>query len=252
MVQTTGVKALHRIRILVATGLAIAAAASAGARSGRPSARLDEVVKDLGAVPSNRKVEVRWTLHNDGDAPLEISAIRPSCDCVSAEASAKRVPPAGEATVVVTFDPAGLAGEKRESISLRTNDPARSEVFLVLRAHVSPPVLEGLPASHPPTSGQNFLLGTCAACHAQPAAGKSGADLYVAVCAMCHGAAGEGGLAPSLRSPVQRPDGAKVSSIIALGTADPRMPGFGADMAGPLSAGQIESLTALLASWAGR
>jgi len=231
-----------RSAVLLVAALALAA-------SGRPLVRLDEVVKDLGEVPSNRRVEVRWTLHNDGPAPLEIASISASCACLSARASVTRVQPGGEATIVGTFDPVGLVGEKRESISIRTDGASRGEIFAVLRARVVPPVLEGLPAGHPATSGQNYLMGSCGACHAAPASGKSGAELYAAVCAMCHGSAGEGRLAPPLRLARARQED-ELSSAIALGTADPRMPGFSTEMAGPLSPEQIASLARLLESWA--
>jgi uncharacterized protein DUF1573/cbb3-type cytochrome c oxidase subunit III len=238
---------LRRIPILLIAGLAIAVAASARARAGRPVVRLEEVVRDLGDVPSNRRVEARFAVRNDGDAPLDLSVARTSCACVSAEPSAARVPPAGEATILVTYDAEGQAGEKRESVSIRTNDPERGEIFLVLRVRVGPPVPRGLAADHPPTSGQNYLLGSCASCHAAPAAGKQGADLYAAVCAMCHGPAGEGGIAPSLRASLRS---GEAGATIALGTADPRMPGFSSDLAGPLDPEQIASLKRLLASWA--
>jgi mono/diheme cytochrome c family protein len=235
---------LRRIAVLLLAVLTISAAAP---RGGKPAAKLDEVMKDLGDVPSNRRVEARFAVRNDGDAPLELSVAHTSCACVSARTSAARVPPAGEATILVTYDAEGQAGEKRESVTIRTNDPERSEIFLVFRVRVGPPVPRGLAADHPPTSGQNYLLGSCAACHAAPAAGKRGADLYTAVCAMCHGPAGEGGLAPSLRSSLRS---GEAGATIALGTADPRMPGFSTELAGPLDPEQIGSLKHLLASWA--
>ena len=94
-------------------------------------------------------------------------------------------------------------------------------------------------------------MGSCGACHAQPAAGKSGAALWSAVCAMCHGADGKGTRAPSLRTPgyLEGHDDSYLAQAIAYGTPSPKMPGFSETMGGPLTNAQVESLVHLLRSW---
>jgi hypothetical protein len=216
----------------------------------RPSIRFERVLHDVGEVPANRRTEYRWTFHNDGDAPLEILGIESSCECLDAEAETSPIPPAGTGTLLVTFDPKGLDGSTRKSIAVRTNDPDKQKVFLVLKVDVTPPRIEA-PPGHPTISGQNYLLGSCATCHALPAADKTGEELYVAVCQMCHGARGEGARAPALRSSHERTevDDEALAGGITLGTADPRMPGFSKEMAGPLTREQIASLVRTLRNW---
>lgn len=118
---------------------------------------------------------------------------------------------------------------------MESNDPVRPSIPIPVRAFVS--------NESPTTSSESLesvLFGRqeCAKCHADPAKGLVGADLYQAVCKMCHG-----DISPYASSK-------KVASLsvgalrgwIADGKNEEGMPGFSTKLRGPLSEGQIDSL----------
>lgn len=239
---------------LVATAAALCGLARPSEQPTRPSkpvVRFEATTHDFGEVPQDRKVVHRWRYHNDGGAPLAILATRPTCGCTVSRVEKPELPPGESGILEVTFDPAGQEGSVRRTITVVTNDPDRPNTILAIRAKVLPRLgAEGKPG-HPPWAGQSLLMGSCAGCHAAPAAGKSGEPLWAAVCAMCHGARAEGGVGPGLRAPdyLAAHDDRALAEAIAYGTANPRMPGFSDAMGGPLSRGQIESLVRLLRAW---
>lgn len=221
------------------------------AASEAPKIRFETTSHDFGALDSDQVVEYEWTLHNDGGAPLEILGVKPQCGCTVTTPTEGPIPPGGSGVLKVRFDPAGMSGSIRKSLAVMCNDPSAPRVLLTVRAEVRHVPVKRAPGEHPPTAGQSMLVGECATCHAAPAAGKTGEDLYRAVCAMCHGPDGSGIHAPSIRAPDylgSRSDD-ELASAISYGTANPKMPGFVDLMGGPLSTDQIDSLVRLMREW---
>ena len=180
-----------------------------------------------------------------------IMAVRPTCGCTATVLSGKRIPPGGTGTLEVTYNPEGQQGSVRKSILVSSNDPDQPNLLLTIRAHVTPVEFPKVESGHPPFAGQSLLIGSCADCHAAPAAGKSGEALYGAICAMCHGEKAAGGKGPSLRDPefLSSHDDRTLINSVAYGTVNPRMPGFSQAMGGPLSDEQIRSLISVLRAW---
>lgn len=216
-----------------------------------PVVRFDHTTHDFGEIPADGKREYAWVIRNDGKAPLEIVNTFPSCGCTASLIENKAIPPGGSGTLRITFDAAGQYGDIRKSIAVVTNDPTRPRVLLTVLAKVLPPVNPRVSAGHPNITGQSYLVGDCASCHAAPAARKEGAELWNAVCAMCHGDRGEGKLASSLRNAdyLEGRSDKDLHDSIAYGTVNPRMPGFSKVMGGPLDERQIDSLVLLLRTW---
>lgn len=234
---------------LVAAGLA--AAAPSPDDGPAPKIRFDATTHDFGELRSDTKTTFRWTFHNDGTAPLKVLGTRPSCGCTATVVEGGDVAPGGQGALEIVYDPAGQQGSVRKSLAVSSNDPAKPVVLLTLRAHVTAVALPVEEGGHPSITGQSLLMGSCAGCHAAPAAGKRSAELYTAVCGMCHGPQAEGGRAPSLRGAgyLEGHDDRALAEAIAYGTADPRMPGFSDTMGGPLDDAQVASLVALLRAW---
>jgi len=239
--------------ILAATAVAAGAPAPSKAPVQGPRIRFDAKSHDFGQTRSDTKVAFKFVFHNDGDEPLRILETRASCACTATVAAAEAVPPGGTGTIDVTFDPATQFGQVHKSVAVTSNDPVSRVVLLAMQAEVIPTGSRSVGNGHPPISGQSLLIGSCGKCHAQPAVGKTGADLWAAVCAVCHGESGEGlpGRGPSLveRTWLSSHDDKAIFNGIAFGTVSPKMPGFSQITGGPLDDAQVRSLVELLRSW---
>lgn len=227
------------------------AAPDSGGSGPRPKIRFEAATHDFGPMRSDEKRSFEWRYFNDGDAPLTILAMNPSCGCTASVSRDKTVPPGGSGVLTVTFDGAGQSGSIRKSLAVRSDDPANAVVLLTILAQVTPAEAPRVGGGHPPVTGQSMLMGSCGTCHAEPASGKTGEALWAAVCAMCHGNEGEGGRAVSLRDPAYlgSHDDKALAEAVAYGTTNPRMPGFSEVMGGPLSSPQIDSLVKTLRRW---
>lgn len=216
-----------------------------------PRIRFGQTTHDFGTLTSQEIVRFSWPYRNEGNAPLVITGTKPSCGCTATAIDESPVAVGESGVLEVTFDPKGIRGTVRKSLAIMSNDPVHPRVLLTIRADVRIPEEPRAEGAHPPIEGQSLLMGECAGCHAAPASGKSGAELWGAVCAMCHGAEGEGVSAPALRDAawLSANDDESIAQMITYGTANPGMPGFSALMGGPLSEGQIDSLVLLIRSW---
>jgi mono/diheme cytochrome c family protein len=93
---------------------------------------------------------------------------------------------------------------------------------------------------------QAVFRGDCARCHAEPAKGKLGKELYVAVCGICHDAEHRADMVPVLGKSDQAHNPAYWRTWITFGKPGSLMPAFAQSLGGPLDREQIESLAAYL------
>lgn len=241
-----------RWTILPAIPLAAGLLLGAGApENPAPKTRWEQTTHDFGTLAADAKVDYHWPVHNDGSAPLEIVNTFPSCGCTASLIEGGSIAPGQAGSLLVTFNAAGQQGDVRKTIAVVTTDPVKPRTILTIKAKVLPPTNPRVSSGHPAIQGQSLLGAGCADCHAKPAAGKTGEALYAAICAMCHGADASGALAHGLRDPdyLASRDDRALADAIAFGTANPRMPGFSADMGGPLSPAQIDSIVRQLRTW---
>ncbi len=241
----------NRVVVPVLILVAVALLASTVMAAGKARIRFEGLTHDFGELRADEKVEFDWPYHNEGDGPLKILRTRSSCGCTMTLLDGEVIEAGNTGKLKIAFDPAGQHGSVTKTLSVVTNDPERQRVLLTVKAKVLPvdtPTVEG---DHPPITGQSLLMGDCATCHAAPAEGKSGEELYTAICAMCHGVDGTGISAPSLRHPsyLESRSDQELNEGIAFGTTNPRMPGFGQLMGGPLTEDQIDTLVKLLRKW---
>jgi mono/diheme cytochrome c family protein len=97
------------------------------------------------------------------------------------------------------------------------------------------------------TDRQAVFRGDCARCHATPAQGKMGRELFQAVCAVCHLAEHRAEMVPDLRLLRPLPDAEGWRNWITHGKAGTLMPAFAKEEGGPLTKEQIDSIVDWLA-----
>lgn len=116
-------------------------AAMAGVAAAAPRAVVVEpALVQRGEVEPGEVLQFTWTLRNDGDAPLLIEALTPTCYCTAGKADANEVPPGGTTTIRVSVDPSDFSGNIDKGVEIATNDP-RTPTQLV---HVAMTVRPGI------------------------------------------------------------------------------------------------------------
>lgn len=110
------------------------------AAQGQPKAVAVEAVKDLGTIAKGEKATHDFVIRNEGDAPLEITAVRPACGCTVAEFD-KTVAPGKTGTVHTVVDTSTFQGPISKGVTVSTNDPATPEIQLTMKLTVEPYIM---------------------------------------------------------------------------------------------------------------
>lgn len=97
-----------------------------------PKIVCDEPVWDFGSQVNTQVLEHVFILRNEGDASLEISAVRPTCGCTVAQLSANSVPPGTEITLNARLDLRGRSGTQHKLIRVESNDPTQPTYTLTM------------------------------------------------------------------------------------------------------------------------
>jgi Protein of unknown function (DUF1573) len=110
--------------------------AAAGETSG-PRAVVEVAIQDAGRVAKGEKVARDFVIHNEGDAPLEITDVKPTCGCTVAEFD-HVIPPGGAGKIHAVVDTTNFGGPIAKSVIAFTNDPENPRLELTVKAEVQP------------------------------------------------------------------------------------------------------------------
>ena len=107
------------------------------AQAGKPKAVPVEPIKDFGVVPKGETVAHDFLIRNDGDAPLQITDVRPACGCTVVDYD-KTIAPGQTGKVHAEVDTATFNGAVSKSIAVFTNDTEHAMLELTVRAKAEP------------------------------------------------------------------------------------------------------------------
>jgi Protein of unknown function (DUF1573) len=127
----------HSMTAILALCAILLAAAFALADAGKPKAVAAEPIKDMGVVPKGEKVTHDFVIRNDGNAPLEITEVRPACGCTVADFD-KKIAPGQSGKVHVVVDTETFSGAIAKGVTAFTNDTDTPQIELTVRAEVQP------------------------------------------------------------------------------------------------------------------
>ena len=120
--------------------LVIVLAGALPALAAAPRAVVDKPIADVGKVKKGEPIRHEFTIRNTGDAPLEITEVKPSCGCTVADYDRVIAPGAsGAVALVVKTDSFG--GGIAKSVTVFTNDTGNPRLNLVVKAIVHEPVV---------------------------------------------------------------------------------------------------------------
>lgn len=124
-------------RHLLFLSLALSLAVAAFAQSGGPRAMPVEPIKDFDIVPKGDVIQHEFLIKNEGDAPLEITDVKPACGCTVARYD-KTIAPGATGKVSAKVKTSDFAGPISKSIAVFTNDNNNPKLQLVVRAKIQP------------------------------------------------------------------------------------------------------------------
>jgi len=104
--------------------------------TGAPRFRCDETSHTFPECWAGSRVKHTFIIHNDGNAPLKILKVKPSCGCTVTNNYDKVIAPGQQGQLPFTFSPGRREGKTSKNIYVTTNDPAHQRVTLALKANV--------------------------------------------------------------------------------------------------------------------
>jgi cytochrome c5 len=182
---------------------------------------------------------------------ITISEVKTSCGCTTAELPPMpwNVAPHARGRIPVTMNVLGHIGTNTKTLTVTTLLGFKT---LDVEANILPPVLDSSMSERErnqqiaKTDRQAVFKGDCAFCHAEPATGKMGRELYAAACAICHEATPRAEMVSDLGTLNYATSHDFWKAMVAAGVPNTMMPAFAAEHGGPLTIEQIDSLATML------
>jgi len=101
-----------------------------------PIIKPDETTHDFGSVWVGPPLKHAFKIKNEGDAPLAINKVKPSCGCTVAGDYPKKLEPGEEGEFPFSMMSTKLRGPFDKGITISTNDPTTPELRLKLKGTV--------------------------------------------------------------------------------------------------------------------
>ena len=267
----TTVRLINTLLVLVSTGTVRAQESPRHLSSILPTAPISTLLRtDMGSQENSlvfdsefklvstklgeTNIHVFFWLTNDSELEIMINRVRPSCGCTVAKLP--QLPwrlAAGESgPIEAVLDLRGKMGTLKKTLTVESSSGVK-----VLRFEVAMNDGHGHSPLADPDRLRNMQLtfadrqivfkrAECAQCHAGPAEGKTGAELYVAACGICHDSPQRATMVPDLSLPKPSATPGYWRHWITYGRPGSLMPAFAQSESGPLTPAQIESLVTYL------
>ena len=96
-----------------------------------------DTLQNFGTVPKGEKVKITFKFENDGDKPLFITNVSPSCGCTVASYTKDAILPGKQGEVTGEFDSNhGSAGHIHKSIMVTSNSKNKPRSVLIFEGEV--------------------------------------------------------------------------------------------------------------------
>jgi mono/diheme cytochrome c family protein len=211
----------------------------------------DSMEKFTNKTEMNQNAVFTFWVTNTSSSNASIIHIESSCDCTVAKMPSQPwvLKPGESGSLNVKMNLMGRHGRVSKEVFVGTSHGGQ-----MLKVHADVPLT---PAPFNVSARQRDLMaaqkdrqavfkGSCAACHAWPAADRLGEPLFTKACAICHISQHRAAIVPDLTA-LKHPTNAEYwRSWITHGKEGTVMPAFAKSAGGILDTNQIESLVELL------
>ncbi|MEE4273209.1 MAG: DUF1573 domain-containing protein [Thermoanaerobaculales bacterium] len=127
----------NRYTAAALVALLLTAGAAAAQTDPAPALMVPSKIIDVGTVTQGVVVDAVFDLVNEGNGPLSIKAVRPTCGCTVADFD-REIAAGATGHVNAKLDTADFAGPISKSILVMSDDPQGPTVTLVIKADVRP------------------------------------------------------------------------------------------------------------------
>jgi mono/diheme cytochrome c family protein len=212
----------------------------------------DAETKEYTAKPGETNALFTFNLTNTAASEVLINDVRTSCGCTVARLPEYpwKLAPGMSGQIQVTTDLRGKRGLLHKIVYVYT--AAYGVKPLAVKVNIPEPMAGPMAdrTRNLQIAGadrQAVFRNDCAKCHAEPVAGKKGAELYAAACAICHDAEHRASMVPDLRALNHPTNLDHWKTWTTHGKVGTLMPAFAKAEGGPLTDEQIDSLADYLA-----
>ena len=237
--------------VLSAGPLAVSGETVPGAPTPSPLA-WDSMTKETSPVPGQPTADFTFNVTNTSDSEVVINNVQTSCGCTVARTPPRPWHLAGHTndSMTISVNLAGKAGTFAKTITIFAGGLPNQVLAVTVHMPDSTEAMRARNLQLAVTDRQGVFKSSCATCHAAPASGKMGQELFVAACEICHDPRGPGEsratMVPDLRALNHPTDYAFWKMIITIGKPGTLMPAFGSVAGGPLTEEQVDSLARTL------
>jgi hypothetical protein len=118
--------------VLPAAGSAQNAAKKPDAAKGaRPILEMPRLTHDFGETFEQKEYAATFVVRNKGNADLIIEEVKPGCGCTTTKYD-RVIPPGQEGKIELVIDGAKVSGQFSKATEVKTNDPDRAQVTLLM------------------------------------------------------------------------------------------------------------------------
>ena len=144
-------KKIATLLIITFIGVQFLAAQDQPVQTAQPAAKTyawNETTHDFGKIKQNDPAAVTFTVKNNGEAPLIMTAARSSCGCTVAEFTKEPIKPNESGIVKATYNSA-RAGAFTKTVTVTFDGIAAPEVLTIKGEVEAPPAPDPIPAPAP-------------------------------------------------------------------------------------------------------
>ena len=106
------------------------------AQTPAPVISFEKTHHDFGKMSPGKKASHNFVILNNGNAPLQIKDVRPSCGCTVATLPKSKLEPGENTFIEIAFNSSGMLGNVHKSITLLSDDPVNPKVELTFGASI--------------------------------------------------------------------------------------------------------------------
>jgi cytochrome c553 len=222
----------------------------------QPSSYLawDAESKEYAAKVGEPSAHFTFHLTNVSKEVVLINSVRTSCGCTVAQLPEQpwRLAAGTNGPIQVTVNLAGKSGVIAKSVTVDSTAGVKSLLVKVTIPQATNGPIAGVNMDRmrnmqmAMADRQVVFKGECAKCHADPAKGQMGAQLYAAACSNCHDSPQRASMVPDLKHLNHPTSVEHWRHWIASGRPGSMMPAFAKEQGGPLDDAQIASLVKYL------